>query len=248
MTSFACPWPPAPREPRLAADEIHLWCTPLDLPPGAIDALLPALAEDERRRADRFRIGQLRDRFIAGRGLLRSVLSRYLQAAPAELHFEYQPRGKPVLAASARERELYFNVSHSHGLALFAVSAGLPIGVDLEQIRPVRDLDGLVERFFAVEERDQWRRLPEAARPLAFFHGWTRKEAWLKATGSGLSFPLDQFCVSLEPEAPRLLSIRGDSAEAACWRLESCAPAPGFVAALAVRAGEVRILRWRLVP
>ncbi|MGD0901115.1 MAG: 4'-phosphopantetheinyl transferase superfamily protein [Thermoguttaceae bacterium] len=255
MSSHACPWPLAPHAPRLDPHEVHLWCTPLDLPRSAIEGLLPALAEDERRRADRFRLGELRDRFIAGRGLLRWVLSRYLRIAPAELRFDYEPRGKPVLRGQGtiaageypRTGDLSFNVSHSHSLAMFAVAAGHPIGVDLEQVRPMRDLEGLVERFFAPAERRQWGQLPETDRPLAFFYGWTRKEAWLKATGSGLSFPLSEFCVNLDPAEPaRLISIRGDTGEAAAWRLDSCQPCPDYVASLAVRAAELRIVRWRL--
>jgi len=249
MTLLACPWPSPPRQPRLAPGEVHLWCAPLDLPAAQIEALLPALAPDERCRADRFRTGQLRDRFIAGRGLLRTVLSRYLPAAPAELEFEYQPYGKPVLIPSAARPDLSFNLSHSHGLTLMAVAAGLAIGVDLEQVRPVQNLARLVERFFAPEERRQWDGLSEVSRPLAFFYGWTRKEAWLKATGSGLSFPLDQFCVSLDPAEPaRLISVRGSSAEAAAWHLQSCEPCPNYVAALAARADRVEIRRWRLEP
>jgi 4'-phosphopantetheinyl transferase len=249
MPPLACPWPSSPREPRLAPGEVHLWCTPLDLPAARIEALLPLLAPDERGRADRFRSGQLRDRFIAGRGLLRTILSRYLQTAPADMRFEYEPHGKPVLVRSAAQPEISFNVSHSHGLTLIAVAAGLAIGVDLEQVRPVHNLARLVERFFAPEERRQWDGLGEASRPLAFFYGWTRKEAWLKATGSGLSFPLDQFCVSLAPAGPaRLISIRGSSAGTAAWQLHSCEPCPGYVAALAVRADRVEVLRWRLEP
>jgi 4'-phosphopantetheinyl transferase len=119
----------------------------------------------------------------------------------------------------------------------------------VEQVRPVQDLEGLVEQFFAPEERRQWSRLPDALRPLAFFHGWTRKEAWLKATGNGLSFPLDEFCVTVDPAEPaRLVSIRGDAVEAASWCLDSCQPCPDYVAAVAVRAAGVRVLRWRLRP
>jgi 4'-phosphopantetheinyl transferase len=259
-----------PPEPRLAPGEVHLWCAPLDLPAERIEGLRPFLAADERCRADRFRTGQLRDRFIAARGLLRTVLSRYLGTAPADMQFEYQPHGKPVLAPSAAQPGLGFNISHSHGLLLMAVAADLTLGIDVEQVRPMRDLAGLVERFFATEERQQWNGLREADRLLAFFYGWTRKEAWLKATGSGLSFPLDEFCVSLAPAEPaRLISVRGSTAEAAAWQVRSYdlggpgwnlppsatrrhlsrtveEPCPGYVAALAVRAERVEVLHWRL--
>jgi 4'-phosphopantetheinyl transferase len=238
-------WPPAPENVVLAADEIHLWSWPLDLPASRIEALRRALSEEEGRRADRFRTGQLRNRFVAGRGTLRSVLARYLGLQPRQLQLTYEPLGKPVLATAVGPGRLHFNISHSHGLALLAVADGREVGVDLEQIRPMPNAARLVERFFSPQENRQWRRLPPEAQPTAFFQAWTRKEAWLKAIGSGLSFPLSQFCVSLLPgEQARVLSIRGDTAEAAQWWLDSCEPSPGYVAAVAVQGRPAAIRRW----
>jgi 4'-phosphopantetheinyl transferase len=211
-----------------------------------VGRLQMTLSADERQRADRFRFGQLRNRFIAARATLRAILARYLNAGPEELRFNYAERGKPSLAPPWSERGLHFNLAHSQGLALFAVTRIGDVGVDVEQLRHTVSMDRLVERFFATEERDQWRRLRAEARPLAFFQGWTRKEAWLKATGSGLAFPLEQISVSMSPGEPaRVLSINGDAAAAASWWLDSFEPGPGWAGALALRGPAVEVRRWR---
>ncbi len=169
-------WPPAPENVVLAADEIHLWSWPLDLLASRVEALRLVLSDEEGRRADRFRTGQLRDRFVAGRGTLRSVLARYLGLPPRQLQLAYEPLGKPLLAPAGGQCRVHFNISHSHGLALLAVADGREVGVDLEQIRPMPNAARLVERFFSPQENDQWRQLPPETQPTAFFQAWTRKE------------------------------------------------------------------------
>ena len=137
-------------------------------------------------------------------------------------------------------------MSHSQGLAVIAVTIQRQVGVDVEWVRPMKDAAHLIERFFSADEKRQWERLPAEIQPVAFFHGWTCKEAWLKAVGSGLSFPLNQFCVSMNPdESARIVSIRGDAVEAAQWQLASCQPAPGYLAAVATPGGPVTVRRWR---
>ena len=246
MSTIQCPWSLAPPSLPLRPGEIHVWCASLDLPEATIASLLPILSEDERRRADKFRAGQIRNHFIAGRAALRSILARHLDAQPRQLRFDYQPHGKPVLAEPWSTRGAEFNVSHSHGLAVIAVAAGLGIGIDVESLRPMENADQLVERFFSDGERRQWAELPAEVRPRAFFHGWTCKEAWLKAVGSGLLFPLGQFSVSLDPAEPaRMVSIRDDAVEAAAWWLESFEPVPGYLGAIAVRGRPGQVHRWR---
>jgi 4'-phosphopantetheinyl transferase len=241
-----CCWPAAPTAPVLRPGDVHLWCASLEVPPAVIARLRETLSDDEGRRADRFRAGPLRDHFVAGRGTLRAILGRYLGGQPRGLRFDYEPHGKPQLAPPWDAGGLRFNVSHSHGLAVVGVTAGREIGVDVERVRPRVNAARLIERFFSPEERRQWQRLPEESRLTAFFCGWTRKEAWLKAVGHGLSFPLGDFSVSLAPDEPaRLLAIRGSTAEAAAWWLESCPPGPDYVAAVAVRGRPANISRWR---
>ena len=202
------------------------------------------LSEDELRRAERFRRGTLRDHYIAGRGTLRILLGRYLQTDPAAFSLSYQSRGKPQLGPPWKARGLEFNLSHSHELAVYAFTRGREIGVDVECIRPMPNAAELLQRFFSAEEVRQWRHVPAERQLRAFFQGWTRKEAWLKAVGSGLSFPLDQFCVTLDGPA-RVLSIRGDADEAARWWLESCEPCAGYVAAVALLGKAEVAGRWR---
>ena len=137
-----------------------------------------------------------------------------------------------------------FNLSHSHELAVYACTRGSEIGVDVECIRPMPNAAALMERFFSPEEVQQWRQAPTERQLQAFFQGWTRKEAWLKAVGSGLSFPLNQFCVTLDDPA-RVLSIRGDRDEAAHWWLESCEPCKDYVAAVAMRENAVVVRKWQ---
>ena len=229
-----------------------MWCAGLDLPEATLQRLAASLSPDERDRADRFREGPLRNRFVAGRAILRSILADYLAAGAGKIPtplFVYGERGKPRLAEPWASSGLQFNLSHSHGLALVAVAVGRDVGVDVERLRPVGHVEGLVARCFSAEERREWAALPDEARLPAFFRGWTCKEAWLKATGAGLSFPLDQVSVSLDPrQPPRLLSISGDAGEARQWQIACLEPAAGCVAALAVRGEPPQIALWRWEP
>jgi 4'-phosphopantetheinyl transferase len=248
MSRIECPWPDAPPGVRLQSDEIHLWCVWLD-DPRAVKDLLAVLSEDERERAARFAKELFRDRFVVGRGMLRAILAKYLAAEPRELQFRYSDYGKPVLAPPWGSHGLRFNLSHCEGLGLLAVAAR-EVGTDVEHVRPVSDMSQLVERCFSAEEKARWRQLPREAQPMAFFRAWTRKEAWLKAVGCGFSFPLDEVGVTFAPGEPaRVLSVRGDAAKAAAWSLDSCEPAPGHVAAVAVHGmPPTRVSRWRWEP
>jgi 4'-phosphopantetheinyl transferase len=237
-------WPAGPATPYLAAGEVHLWAAPLDPPDEFLRKCETLLSADERDRAARFRTGPLRSRYIAGRGTLRILLGRYLQADPAEVSLVYQSRGKPELGPPWNERGVEFNLSHSGELALFAVTLGRPIGVDIEVVRPMPNAAGLMERFFSKDEIAQWRQAATEQQERIFFQGWTRKEAWLKAVGSGLSFPLDQFCVTMDGPA-RVLSIRADESEAATWWLQSCEPCRGYVAAVALQGRVSSVREWR---
>ena len=229
-------WFPPPADIDLPAGEVHVWSAWLDPPEGLLRQCGDVLSEDERDRAERFRSGPLRTGYIAGRGMLRMLLGRYLAADPASITLSYQAHGKPELGPPWNAAGLEFNVSHSHGLALYAFTRGRAIGVDVELVRPMPNAVALLERFFSPEEVQQWRQVPPERQSRVFFQGWTRKEAWLKAVGSGLSFPLSEFCVTMDGPA-RVLSVHGNREEAASWRLESCEPADGYVAAVATGKG-----------
>lgn len=248
MSTLECRWPAPPEGLSLAAGDVHLWSASLDLTQAAVDRLEATLSADEQQRADRFRSGQLRNRFIAGRATLRAILARYLAASPAAIAFQYNARGKPSLAPPWDRRGLGFNLSHAKGLALVAVAGGREVGVDVE-FGPIRHLAGMVARWFSAEEQRQWQALPAADQPAGFFRAWTCKEAWLKALGAGLSLPLEQVSVAVAPdEPPRLLSTGGDPREAGQWRLKCLPPAAGYVAAVAVRGPPPRLSTWRWEP
>jgi 4'-phosphopantetheinyl transferase len=245
MPELEINWPSPTAFLPLAGPDVHLWAAPLDLPAPRLANLAPALSPDEQARAARFHFERDRGRFIAGRGMLRAVLGRYLQTGPSQLKFAYSPRGKPTLAAP-QENELHFNLAHSDGLILLAVTRACPLGVDVERIRPLRDAEGIIERFFSPRESATLKSLPADQKPVAFFNLWTRKEAWLKATGDGLGESLSQSEVSLLPDGPaRFLSILGDAQAAAAWTLQDLSPAAGFKAALAAPAQGLRFHCWR---
>ena len=217
----------------LGPGEVHVWRIALDQ---AAEAFRGLLAVDEQERASRFRVERGADRYTVGRGALRTILARYTGTPPEALVFRYNQFGKPELEASG----FCFNLSHSHELALAAVARGRAVGVDIERIREQVLSDRIAERFFAPAEARVLAALPPEQQPQAFFHCWTRKEAWIKARGEGLSIPLSSFEVSFAPGEPaRLLATRPDEGEAAQWTLRDLPCERGFAAALAV-AGEIQ--------
>src|SRR5262249_12645966 len=151
----------------------------------------------EEQRMRRFRFDEDRRRYLLGRGLLRLLLGHYLELTPDLLRFDYTPFGRPHLAAGLAPQLLEFNVSHSGELILIAVAAGRSLGIDVEQIRADVEVKAIAARFFSPSEQEALGRLAEGQQVEAFFDCWTRKEAYIKAKGDGLSLPLDQFDVSL---------------------------------------------------
>jgi 4'-phosphopantetheinyl transferase len=227
-----------------AGDELHVWRISLEVPPGRLEALAATLAPEEQKRAGSFAFEHLRRRFTAGRGALREILSRYAGGAPECLRFGKRPNGKPELLDPPGWQ---FGFSHSRDLALCAVARRYEVGVDLEALRPVSDPLDLAERFFAPDEAETLRRLPESLRMSAFFRCWTRKEAILKATGEGLLGSLRDFSVTLvAAEPPRLLRMKDD--DPMQWELFSFEPAEAFVAAVAVRARGLRLVHRVWAP
>jgi 4'-phosphopantetheinyl transferase len=227
MTASSDIWLPAPTDLTLLPDEIHVWHIELDQPESQLQNLAATLSSDETARAERFYFQEHRQRFIAGRGIIRTILGRYLDVQPRQVQFNYQQRGKPILADTFADSGLAFNLSHSQGLGLCAVNCTRPIGVDLEYIRPMSDLEALAKRFFLPREYEMLRSLSPNQQQEVFFRYWTCKEAYLKATGDGLS-QLEQVEVSLTPTEPAKLQISED------WSLFELVPANNYVAAVAV--------------
>lgn len=232
MKTEGATWDHPPPSGSVAGGEVHVWRATLDLPAAAMERLETALNVAERARADRYATEPLRNHFVAARGTLRTVLARYLGTDPAAVAFRTVRNGKPVIDGPG---DLMFNLSHSKGAALIAVASGRRVGVDLEQVRPMRDFEALAERFFAPAERDELRALAAEERQAAFFRAWTRKEAYIKATGEGIAAGLERFAVTMSPGVPALLRhVEGRPGEASRWSLCDLDPWPGFAAALAV--------------
>lgn len=235
-------WQPPPEALHLASDEVHVWAAALTVHRDILEAYITTLSPDEKARADRFRFGKHRHRFIVGRGVLREILGRYLQANPAALRFEYLTNGKPALSPELSRGRIHFNLSHSEDLALVAVTCVGMVGVDVEWVRAIDDADGLVARFFSPRENELFQKVPSSEKPAAFFNLWTRKEALLKATGEGITRSLSLVEVSFLPgELAALLAVSGDTVKAAQWSLLDLQPAQGFVGAVAIEARDVTV-------
>jgi 4'-phosphopantetheinyl transferase len=201
------------------------------------------LTTDERERADRFHFEIDRRNFTACRALLRVFLGAFLQQPPPTLRFSYSAHGKPELAGLDTPDKLRFNVSHSGGLALLGFVRGRRIGIDVEAFRRDADRAAIVRRFFSSAEQQAIAALPEPEQEAAFFACWTRKEAFIKAKGDGLSLPLAQFDVSVGADGA-LLATRPHAGEVALWRLRSLQPGAGFAAAVAVEGEGWTLRDW----
>ncbi len=235
-------WRNPPESFALQVDEVHIWRLGLDWSAAQIQQLGQVLAQDERERAGRYRSERDRMHFIARWSCLRWLLGRYLDVPPSEIGFAYGPYGKPELAADFVGSDVHFNLSHSAGVALLGFTRCGEIGIDIERIRLDFDDQAIGGSFFSSVERAALAALPVAARVEAFFACWTRKEAYLKARGDGLSIPLDQFDVSLAPGEPaRLLGARGYVEDIARWNLFDLKPESGYAGAVCV-SGTVNSL------
>lgn len=223
--------------PALRGGSVHLWQRRLYDSEDVIERLHALLSDDEREKAARYRVERPRTDFILTRGTLRRLLAAYLNKSPQEIAFQYTEYGKPSLRGSS---DLHFNVSHTEGMALMAFVRRREVGVDIEKVRAQSDVAKLAERFFSSHERQALRNLSGGELHAAFFRCWTRKEAYIKAKGEGLSLPLHQFDVAIDPDPPQaLLATRPDSSEAARWLIRNLPVISGYAAALAVSSIEL---------
>ncbi len=238
-------WPSAPVKLKLEKNEVHVWFASLNIPPVQLKSLKLNLASDELDRAERFRFQRDRDHYIAAHGILREIISCYLKKDPSKLKFIYNGFGKPFL--EKENENLSFNLSHSRDMALYAFTWGRKIGIDIECIRLDVVTDSTAEHTFSNGEVSVLRSLPEEIQSRAFFNCWTRKEAYIKAKGRGLSIPLDQFDVSLVPGEPaRLMKTSWDASEPSRWKLEELNLSPQYVASLAVEGCDWHLKCWRM--
>jgi 4'-phosphopantetheinyl transferase len=239
----------------LGPDEVHVWLVLLDLPREFVDRLATALSEEERTKASRFRFPLLRSRFIVAHATLRSVLASYCSKPARTIRFATDHYGKPALAGpveaatAGSSLPVQFNLSHSEDCALVAVTRGRAVGVDVEQVSAEVDSAALAERYLASEERDSLERRPRSERNRLFFRYWVAKESYIKATGVGLSQPLDQFVVDFC--AGRIIGglATPDSQRAPIpWHVQAFNPLPGYVAAVTTEGASNPAMRLAWSP
>jgi 4'-phosphopantetheinyl transferase len=232
-------WSHAPVDLGLQPHQVDIWRVFLDLPDDTVKSLFASLSADETQRAARFHFPADRDRFLIAHGCLRDVLSHYLRCEPDQLNFSTGEYGKPILLS---DKYMNFNLSHSGDYALIAVTRERKVGIDVERIRQRVSHEGIARRYFSQGEISELVALPPEERRVAFFNGWARKEAYIKAHGLGLSLPLDSFDVSLTPnEAAILRATRPDQEESARWTLISLAVDPDYAGALAVEGSALSL-------
>jgi len=249
VTMMPCPYPSLGWEPRRSSSapspgEVHIWRWQLDQDRADIDGLRDYLDDVELGRAERFHFCRDREHFIVAHGLLRVILGGYLGIHPAHVSYLFGHYGKPEIDPRCYPNGLSFNLSHAGGLALLAVTIGARIGVDLEFVRPDLPCEEIAEQFFSRPEIASLRALPSEMRAEAFFQCWTRKEAYVKARGQGLSYPLGDFTVSLDLSNAELVEVTNDPRDRERWILHSLIPDADYVAALAVE----RVDSWMLCP
>ena len=219
----------------LGADDVRVWTAKLDIDMARVARLQEILSPDELSRAARYRRQRDGHRFIVRRALLRRGLGAYAGVAPRQIVFGYGPASKPFVREPSSARALRFNLAHSAGLAVYACGVGHPVGIDIECARRHGDLDDVASSFFSRDERTQLLSLPRSARTAAFYRCWTRKEAYVKAIGSGIEAPLRDFDVAFAPDAPAaLLRVGWQPDEPSRWRIEALDVPHGYIGAIVV--------------
>ncbi len=249
MNALTLAWPALRYPPALDGDDVHVWAVPLRVDAATRAAYEALLAPDERARAARLVVPGKREQSIVARGALRTLLGAYAGVPPAAVELRYEEHGRPRLAGPAFARHVTFNVTHSGDLALVACTRAGELGVDVERRDPRVEFLAVGRRFFSASEHATLATCAGAALEHAFFRCWTRKEAYLKARGTGLRLPLDAFDVTLAAgEPPRLVATRFDPPDTAAWTLTELVPASGYVGALCADGGARRIALHAFAP
>ena len=235
-------WLNAPDNLILSGEDAHIWRADLEVDEYIQTSFLKLLSPDEKNRAQKFRFAKDSRNFIVARGILRSLIGKYLEINPAEISFQYNKFGKPGIAYN---NSLQFNISHSKNIALFAFTKRFNIGIDVEFVNPNIEVKDIASNFFSTNEITNLLALPDKDQALGFFNCWTRKEAFIKAVGEGLSFPLDKFEVSLEPGKPaKLLATHWEPEAVSKWSIYSMSPGANLVGSLAIEGVIEQVKFW----
>jgi len=238
---------PPPRQAQAHYSEVHVWCASLDNAAYPIEAYDKLLTDKERERAQRFVMKRDRNRYVFSKVMLKTLIMSYAGLGSDELQYLSGPYGKPNLDASLSIGRLCFNMADSAGYALFAFTLDREIGVDIEQIREIPEMERIVRLFFSEAEQAAFASMLPQEKKRAFFNGWTRKEAFIKALGVGLSMPLSKFEVSLAAGNPvDLVYLNKDIASRGHWTIRDVSPSPEFSAAFAVEGSGFTIRCWNL--
>jgi 4'-phosphopantetheinyl transferase len=237
-------WQTATASPKLQADELHVWKITLDRDDTQWQPHMALLSADEQAKADRYRFEKHRRRYISGRTALRILLGGYLGRAPETLSFNYNDHGKPSLAQN--NSKLRFNVSHTEGIMLAGFVLNSEIGIDIETIQHDIDYMGIGQRWFSKLEHNTLLTLPEQERIDAFFRAWSRKEAFIKALGTGLSYPLNGFSVRMDNTGPTLIRDDDKSQGTTHWKIHDIEISSAYSAAVAIKNSEVKIRYYHL--
>ncbi|MFY9622119.1 MAG: 4'-phosphopantetheinyl transferase superfamily protein [Pyrinomonadaceae bacterium] len=225
-------------------EDVHVWRAYLNQGGPSAALFLNDLSSEEEERSGKYYFRKDRERFVIARGVLRHILGRYLEISPRKINFLYGRYGKPYLSY-AGEQLLSFNVSHADDIALYVISKGRRVGIDIEHLREDFAVLEIAERFFSQQEVSTLRALPVRLQTVAFFNCWTRKESYIKALGEGLSRPLDSFAVSLTPGQPATLLATNDPQEASHWELTELFVDKGYVASLTAEGKAPVLNHWQ---
>ncbi len=238
-------WHTAPYKMQILEAEVHVWRCSLDLTVSQVDRMMSYLSSEEVKRADHFHFQKDRKRYIVSHGILREIINRYTAKNPACLSFVHNAFGKPFLSLVDNNTGLSFNLSHSHDMVVYAFTLKRQIGIDVEFVRLDLDKDSIAEYSFSSREVVQLQSLPDELQTKGFYNCWTRKEAFIKAKGGGMSIPLDRFDISLVPGQPVcLLRTQWDNNEANRWSLHDLNVGKDYAAAVAVEGRGWKLKYW----
>ena len=239
-------WDKTPAELQLDNAFVDVWRSRIDLSAAKIDEYRATLSDDELKRAEQFTFPNKQEEYVVTRGLLRSALALVLKQDPGSFNFNYSESKKPYLKTEVDRQPIAFNVSHSHGQALVAISLGRKLGVDIEKIRPEVEFEKLASRFFSSAEHKALMECAQAERVAAFFATWTRKEAFVKAVGKGIAFGLSEFDVNVDANAPpKMLSTRWDANDVGNWHMASIESVNSHMATVVADGSAFQLRLWQ---